>query len=68
MTPKQLRTLFLILHNLDKKQLEDAGVIRPGANGGSDWTRFNSDIGTFVIKLSDDRLERLSALLKAEGL
>jgi hypothetical protein len=67
MSPKSFRTLFAILHNLDLDQLERAGVITPGAKRGSDWTRFNSDLTTFVLKLPEDRVHKLLELVKAEG-
>jgi hypothetical protein len=46
-------------------QLVDAGVF-DGRNAVS-WTRFNTDLTTFVLKLPDDRLEKLLELVKAEG-
>lgn len=66
MNAKQFRTMFVILHNIDLDTLEKAGVIKPGANGGSDWTRFNSDLTTFVLKLPDDRVAKLAALVAKE--
>jgi hypothetical protein len=60
-----LRTLFSILHNLDAYDLASAGVtVSADAVGGSDWTRFNNDIGVFVLKLPPDRLEKLAALIQ----
>jgi len=67
MTPKSFRTMFAVLHNLDLDQLEKAGVITPGAKGGSDWNRFNGDLTTFVLKLPEDRVNKLLELVKAEG-
>jgi hypothetical protein len=64
---KQLRAVFSILHNLDLKELEDAGIIIRGANGGSDWRRFNNDVGTFILKLPEDRLEKLAVLVSSKA-
>lgn len=66
MNAKQFRTMFSILHNTDLDTLEQAGVITPGAKGGSDWTRFNNDLTTFVLKLPDDRVAKLAALVEHE--
>ncbi|GGA55147.1 hypothetical protein [Pelagibacterium lentulum] len=63
MDARQFRNTFAILHNLDKQELEDASVLIPDANGGSDWSRFTNGIGTFVLKLPTDRLEKLYALI-----
>lgn len=67
MNATALRNQFAILHNLNLWDLEDAGVITPNANGGSDWKRFNSDLTTFVLKLPEDRLEKLATLLEREA-
>jgi hypothetical protein len=65
MNAEQFRDIFYVLHNIDKADLEAAGVITIGANGGSDWNRFNSDIGTFVIKLRQENLEALWRLVQS---
>jgi hypothetical protein len=67
MTPIEFRRMFETLHNMDLDTLETAGVIAPNARGGSDWTRFNNDLTTFVLKLPADRLERLAALASNNG-
>jgi hypothetical protein len=56
------RRMFETLHNMDLWTLEEAGIITPGAKGGSDWTRFNRDLTTFVLKLPAERLTKLAAL------
>lgn len=66
MNATKFRTLFEILHNMDLDTLEQAGVITPGAKGGSDWKRFNSDLTTFVLKLPADRVAKLAAMVEAE--
>lgn len=66
MNGPQFRTMFSILHNIDLDTLEQAGVITPGAKGGSDWTRFNNDLTTFVLKLPEDRVAKLASLVEAQ--
>lgn len=53
-----------IILNLDKHELEDAGVMEPGQVGGSDWERLSRDPFIFLLKLPDERLERLWSLIK----
>lgn len=65
MSAEQFRDIFHVLHNIDQNDLEAAGVITIGANGGSDWTRFNKDIGTFVLKLRQENLEALFDLVRS---
>jgi hypothetical protein len=67
MNADQFRDIFHVLHNIDKSDLEAAGVITPGAIGGSDWTRFNNDIGTFVLKLRQEPLEALFELVRSRS-
>lgn len=64
MDAARFRETFAILHNMNLWDLEDAGVITPGAKGGSDWTRFNRDLTTFVLKLPSDRLAKLAELVE----
>lgn len=64
MNAEQFRDMFHVLHNIDKADLISFGVISPDANGGSDWTRFNNDIGTFVLKLRQENLEALFELVR----
>ncbi|MGQ4273438.1 hypothetical protein [Terrihabitans sp. B22-R8] len=61
----RFRSACHIMMNLDKHELEEAGVIKPGAVGGSDWTRFNRDPLIFVVKLPDDRFAALWRLIEA---
>ena len=67
MSAEQLRKLFHVLHWIDRDHLEAAGVIAINSAGGSDWHRFNQDIGTSVLKLPTDRLDRLAALITLRG-
>lgn len=62
MDAASFRDMFETLHNMDLWTLEEAGIITPGAKGGSDWTRFNNNLTTFVLKLPPDRLASLAAL------
>lgn len=54
-----------IIMNLDKHVLEEGGVFDPGQVGGCDWDRLNRDPFMFLLKLPEDRLERLWALIEA---
>jgi hypothetical protein len=55
MDAKGFRDLCHVLLNVDLDDLETAGVITPGAKGGSDWRRFNTEPLIFVLKLPDAR-------------
>ena len=68
MTAAELRQFAYRMCNYSAQDLIAAGVLVAAANGkpavgGSDWTRFSNDPLTFIIKLPDDRLEKLAALL-----
>jgi len=65
MTRERFLNAAKILLNIDKDELEAAGVIKPGAVGGSDWTRFNDDPLIFLVKLPDDRYARLWEMIEA---
>jgi len=52
--------------NIDLDQLENAGVITPGATGSS-WKRWNDDWRVFVAKLDDDRVQALWKLLQEQN-
>lgn len=58
----QLTKLAERWSNISKQDLVSAGVI-VGTMGGSDWTRFNKDPMTFILKLPKDRLPALCKLL-----
>jgi hypothetical protein len=62
-TGRDLREIAAKMMNIDKHQLEEAGVIKPNAKGGPDWTRFNADPLIFICKLDDDRRDILAALV-----
>lgn len=52
--------------NIELDQLENAGVITPGATGSS-WKRWNDDWRVFVAKLDDDRVQALWKLLQEQN-
>ena len=60
--PDAFRNMFAIWHNLDRWELEEAGLIAP--HDDDKWTRFNSNLTTFVLKLDDARLDALYALVQ----
>ncbi len=62
MNADQLLSLARAWANTSKDDLIGAGVIT-GNEGGSDWTRFNSDPIMFILKLPRDRREALCRLL-----
>ena len=63
MTGRELHRLFLALHNMDRWTLEDEGWITPGKSGDGKWTRFNNNLTTFVLKLSDADRDRLAEMV-----
>ncbi|PQV58769.1 hypothetical protein LX70_00582 [Defluviimonas denitrificans] len=65
MTRERFLNAAKILLNIDKDELEAAGVLTPGAVGGSDWTRFNDEPLIFLVKLPDDRYARLWQMIEA---
>jgi len=69
MTPLNLLHTMRVLHNMDRQDLEHAGIIREGPAGNDLWTRFNDNLTTFVLKLSVPNLVALAALIerKLEG-
>ena len=65
MNPKTLRKMAYILGNADFDSLADAGILTRNKDGtpsvgGSDWERFNNDLITFLAKLPEYRLIKLS--------
>ena len=66
MTAFELKNFAYVMSNLDRDTLEQAGIIRRGAVGGSDWTRFNNDPMTFILKLEPARLQTLADIISAE--
>jgi len=60
---KLFKEICHVLLNIDKQDLEEAGVIERGATGGSSWDRFNNDVCIFVLKLPDQRRDALCRLI-----
>ncbi|WP_077961673.1 hypothetical protein [Ensifer adhaerens] len=56
-----LKRLAYFLANTDMSELVEAGIINEGDNDR--WKRFNNDFDVFVIKLPDDRREKLADLI-----
>ncbi|MCO5152538.1 MULTISPECIES: hypothetical protein [unclassified Shinella] len=56
-----LKRLAYFLANTDMSELVEAGVITEGND--DQWKRFNNDFDVFVIKLNDDRRQRLCDLI-----
>ncbi|GAA4169297.1 hypothetical protein [Shinella granuli] len=56
-----LKRLAYFLVNTDMSELVEAGVISEGNN--DQWKRFNHDFDVFVIKLPDDRRQKLCDLI-----
>ncbi len=56
-----LKRLAYFLSNTDMSELVEAGIINEGDNDR--WRRFNNDFDVFVIKLSEDRREKLADLI-----
>jgi hypothetical protein len=70
MNAAKFREAIHILLNFSFDELADAGVLNrwpdgTPAEGGSDWKRFNDDLGFFILKLPDDRLEALWKMVEA---
>ncbi len=63
---KDLREIARIMLNIDRDQLEQDGIIKPGQVGGSDWKRFSNEPLMFILKLPPDRLDKLAALVSTE--
>lgn len=57
-----LRSVASRMCNIDKHELVDAGIMHDGV-GGNDWSRFNKDPLTFILKLDDNRLDKLADLI-----
>jgi len=63
MTPQQILDFAYAWSNVERDELEKAGVMLPKQTGGSDWLRFNDDPMTFILKLPPDKLEKLAGVI-----
>lgn len=61
-TAEQIRDVASFASNCPRWDLEEAGIIPAGSNGELKWTRFNTDLSTFILKLTGDQLEAFTAL------
>jgi len=67
MQSQQLKALAHAWSNIDRDELEIAGVMVPGQVGGGDWHRFNDDPMGFIIKLPADKLQSLAVLIASKA-
>lgn len=56
-----LKRLAYSLANTSMSELVEAGIITEGNN--TQWNRFNRDFDIFIIKLPDDRRQKLCDLI-----
>ena len=61
------RNAINVLTSLDRHELEEAEVIRPGPDGALDWAVCLQTPLTFVRRLDDDRLDRLWELMESRS-
>jgi hypothetical protein len=53
--------------NMDRTDLEAAGVIDRGEAGDKAWSNFGRDMDTFVLKLPEQRRAALAAAIQEQG-
>ncbi|OOG62010.1 hypothetical protein B0E45_31890 [Sinorhizobium sp. A49] len=53
--------------NMDRSDLEAAGVIDPGQAGDKAWSNFGRDMDTFILKLPDWRRAALAAVIRSKA-
>ena len=61
-TADQIRDFASFAHNLNRWDLERAGIIQEGPAGEQKWLRFNTNLSGFILKLTGDQLEAFTAL------
>lgn len=61
-TADQIRDVASFVHNCPRWDLERAGIVQEGNAGDQKWTRFNTDLSSFILKLTGDQLEAFTAL------
>lgn len=61
-TADQIRDFASFAHNLNRWDLERAGIIQEGPAGEQKWMRFNTNLSGFILKLTGDQLEAFTAL------
>lgn len=62
-TGTDLLHISLVRINLDRSDLERAGVIDSGERGDKAWTNFGSDMDTFIRKLPAPRRDALAGII-----
>lgn len=62
-TGTDLLHISLVRINLDRSDLERAGVIDSGERGDKAWTRFGRDMDTFILKLPSERRAALAGVI-----
>lgn len=66
-TADQIRELASFAGNCPRDDLERAGIIQAGKAGDRKWVRFNTDLSTFILKLTGDQLEAFTSLANRFG-
>ncbi|WP_312366181.1 hypothetical protein [Ensifer sp.] len=66
-TGSDLLQISLARVNMDRSDLEAAGVIDPGHEGDKAWSNFGRDMDTFILKLPEGRRAALAAMISARG-
>lgn len=61
-TADQIREFASFAGNCPRWDLERAGIIQEGKAGDHKWVRFNTDLSSFVLKLTGDQLEAFTSL------
>lgn len=70
MNAQQFRSRVASLHNIDLAELIEAGVIpaddgRVNSAAQREWVKLNANPFAFLLKLDDERLEKLWELIEA---
>ena len=53
--------------NMDRTDLEAAGVIERGEAGDKAWSNFGRDMDTFILKLPEQRRAALAAAIQEQA-
>jgi hypothetical protein len=62
-TGTDLLHISLVRINLDRSDLERAGVIDSGKDGDRAWTNFGRDMDTFISKLTPARRDAMARII-----
>lgn len=63
-TETDLLEISLARVNMDRSDLEAAGVIDPGRAGDKAWSNFGRDMDTFILKLPQSRRAALASMIQ----